>query len=80
MENPKLINIKECDYCDLKAINICFKCRKYFCENCFKIIHNLKKNIGHQKELIDPFFPEEINCPIHSKYPLELFCINDKGK
>ena len=45
-----------------------------------KIIHDLKKNPQHQKELLDPFIPIEINCPKHPKYPLELFCNDEKVK
>ena len=79
MEKKKLSNTKECDFCNIKAIYLCFICKNYFCEICYKIIHELKKNSQHQKELIDPYIPIEINCPEHPKYPLELFCIDEKG-
>ena len=79
MENKIAKNIKECEMCDSSANCLCFKCNNYFCENCFKIIHDLKKNIGHKKENIDPFIPIELKCPIHLKNPLNLFCINEKG-
>ena len=80
MDCNKPKQIKECSFCEIKAIYLCFQCRKYFCENCFKIIHDLKNNFEHKKELIDPFIPIEINCSEHPNYPLELFCLNDKGK
>ena len=80
MEKQKSSNMKECDFCNDKAIYLCFICRNYYCENCYKIIHDLKKNSQHQKELLDPFIPIEINCPKHPKYPLELFCNDEKGK
>ena len=80
MDEPKSKNIKECEMCDSSATCLCFKCNNYFCESCFKLIHNLKKNLNHKKENIDPFVPIELKCPYHSQNPMNLFCINEKGK
>ena len=80
MENQKSKNIKLCEMCDSNATCLCFKCNNYFCENCFKIIHDLKNNISHKKEKIDPFIPIELKCHIHPQNPMSLFCINEKGK
>ena len=41
MENLK--QKKECECCDMEVNCICFACNQYFCDNCFKVIHNLKK-------------------------------------
>ena len=66
--------------CDSTATCLCFQCNNYFCENCYKIIHDLKKNTIHKKENIDPFIPIELKCPKHIQNPMNLFCINEKGK
>ena len=72
--------IKECDFCDSYVTCLCFECLNYFCENCFKLIHNMKKNSNNKKENIDPFVPIELKCPEHSKFPLTLFCLTEKSK
>lgn len=79
MEN-KQKEIKECDFCSSKAIYACFECSHYFCENCYKFIHNKEKNSQHKREDIDPYVPIDIKCPIHPKVPLNLFCLEEKGK
>ena len=71
---------KFCNFCDFKAIYLCFICKHYYCENCFKIIHDLRKNRQHQKEKINPFISIDIKCPKHPEYPMELFCVEEKGK
>ena len=73
-------NIKLCDYCKSNATCLCKECNFYFCDNCFKVIHDLKKECKHQKEKIDPFVPLELKCPIHPDHPMILFCITEKGK
>ena len=80
MDDLKSKNIKECEMCDSNATCLCFKCNNYFCESCFKLIHNLKKNLNHKKENIDPFIPIELKCPTHKQNPMNLFCISEKGK
>ena len=48
-----LTKIKKCDLCGSEASEICFKCKEYFCNKCCEIIHNIKKDNGHNKYKID---------------------------
>ena len=77
MEKGNLI--KNCDFCDKSATCLCFKCNNYFCDNCFKIIHNLPNYSQHKKEIIDPFVPIDVKCPIHPQDRMNLFCLDEKG-
>ena len=72
--------MKECEFCNSNAICLCMKCKNFFCENCFKIIHQLKKYSNHIKESIDPFVPIDFKCPDHPENIMNLFCIDEKGK
>ena len=72
--------IKECEFCNSNATCLCFKCNNYFCENCYKIIHQLEKYSNHKKDPIDPFVPIELKCPDHPEHPLFFFCLEEKGK
>ena len=80
MDIEKSKNIRECEMCDSNATCLCFECNNYFCENCYKLIHNLKKNISHKKEVLDSFVPIDLKCQNHPKDRMSLFCLNDKGK
>ena len=71
--------IKECEICNDNATNLCFKCKSYFCEHCYKVIHDLQKNPGHKKEKIDPYVSIDIKCPDHPDNPTNLFCVDEKG-
>ena len=73
-------HVKECDFCGSYATCLCHECLLYFCENCYKFIHNMKKNNSHKKENIDPFVPTELKCLEHSKFPITLFCLVEKSK
>ena len=77
MEKSKYI--KECDICGVNATCLCFKCILYFCESCFKLIHDKQKNSNHKRELIDPYIPIDLKCPEHPINPLVLFCLDEKG-
>ena len=79
MENENNI-IKKCDICRSEAKCLCFECNEYFCENCYKLIHELKKDPKHKKENIDLFIPIDLKCPEHPKDRINLFCLDDKGK
>ena len=46
-------NYKKCEICKNEATNLCLECISYFCEECFKYIHNKKINSQHKKEKID---------------------------
>ena len=74
-----LTKIKKCDLCGSEASEICFKCKEYFCDKCYEIIHNIKKDNGHNKYKIDPYLFIDLFCNNHSDYPLELYCFEDKG-
>ena len=71
---------KKCEICELKADCLCFKCNFYFCEKCFKLVHDLKKNKEHKKELIDTFISFDLKCSLHEDQKNSLFCLDDKGK
>ena len=79
MNNSKE-QIKECDYCKTSATCLCFICVNYFRDNCYKLIHDLEKNKTHKKDNIDLYVPIDIKCQFHPQIPLNLFCIEEKGK
>ena len=79
--NKEIIKlIKDCEICQSNATCLCFECISYFCESCFKLIHDKKVNTNHKKEMIDPFVPIDVKCPEHKKHPMDLFCFEEKGK
>ena len=71
--------IKKCEVCEEDATCLCFECLNYFCESCFKLIHD-KKKTRHKKEKIDPFIPIDFKCPEHPRIIMDLFCSEEKGK
>ena len=71
--------IKKCEICQSQATNICFKCFSYFCESCFKFVHDKQVNKDHKKEKVDYFIPIDIKCQIHPKNIINLFCVDEKG-
>ena len=73
-------NYKECEICEENATSLCFKCKMYLCDSCFKLIHDKKKNNQHIKEKIDYFVPIDIKCPDHPEDRIYLFCLDEKGK
>ena len=78
MENNFLI--KKCNFCGDNANSICFKGLQYFCDSCFKIAHKSEEKKSHSKEKIDYFCPIDTKCSIHKTHPMDLFCIDEKGK
>jgi len=76
--------LKKCDFCGKDANSLCFKCNNYFCDNCFKVIHDLRKDEKekekHIKETLDIFVPIELRCQKHPSNLNNLFCIDEKGK
>ncbi len=76
----KFNQIKKCQICAEDSTNVCFQCKMYFCDGCFKLIHDFKNNSLHKKENIDPFVPIDFKCPNHPESPLNLFCVDDNGK
>ena len=71
--------IKECDICGSNATSLCFKCLLYFCDSCYKFIHDKQKNSNHQKKIIDPYVPIDLKCQEHPEIALTLFCLDEKG-
>ena len=73
-------NYKQCDMCKVKeAKSLCPQCFCYYCDNCFKCVHDEKENSDHKKEKIDYFVPIDTHCPEHKRNPLNLFCLDEKG-
>ena len=79
MEQNK-INEKLCELCREIATNLCLNCNNYYCDSCYKFVHEKKNNTNHKKESIDPFVPIDLKCPIHPNIPLNLFCVDENGK
>jgi len=79
--NNKQKNIKGCEICEeSNATCLCYTCLQYFCDSCFKYIHDIKKKSKHKKEILDPFVPIDLKCPEHPTIHLNLFCLDEKGK
>ena len=76
MENQ----IKKCEICKENAVFLCFQCNNYYCERCYKFVHDIKINSQHIKEKIDPYVPIDIKCTEHPNHQIYLFCADEKGK
>ena len=73
-------NIIKCGiYKDEEAKALCLECLSYFCEICYKFVHDKKKNSNHKKEKIDLFIPIDTKCPEHEGILMYLFCLEEKG-
>ena len=72
--------IKKCEVCRDEAKYLCDKCMQYFCDSCFQIAHKNEETKFHTKGKIDYFCPIDTKCLIHKTHPLDLFCIDEKGK
>ncbi len=79
MEKEKSKNIKDCEICKSNATCLCYECKMYFCERCFKVIHDLKNDPSHKKENIDLFVPIDLKCPLHPEEKINLFCLDEEG-
>ena len=80
MDNNKAKNNKICEICKINAICLCFQCNSYFCESCYKFVHEKQINSNHKKENIDPFISIDLKCPEHPLDRMSLFCLDEKGK
>ena len=79
MEN-KQKNFKKCDICKVKeAKSLCPQCFSYYCDICFKAVHENEENKEHKKEKIDYFVPIDTRCSEHENIPINLFCIDEKS-
>ena len=72
--------IKICEFCGTNSTCLCFECLEYFCDSCFKMIHEKQLKLQHKKEKIDPYVPIDLKCPEHPSNANNLFCIEEKGK
>ena len=80
MDKEKKSNLyKECHLCQSNATFLCLECNYYLCGSCYDLIHSKQKNQSHKKEPLDLFVPIELNCKIHLKDRLNLFCLKEKG-
>ena len=79
MEN-NLKLIKECEICESNASCLCFKCKQYYCDSCFKKVHVKSTKSNHKMEKIDIYVPIDLYCQAHPDIPLNLFCADEKGK
>ena len=72
---------KNCEICESQATVFCLECPIfYYCDSCYKFVHDKKVKNKHKKEKIDLFVPVEAKCPEHKNVPFNLFCIDEKGK
>jgi len=72
-------NFKQCDVCKAdEATSLCPQCFSYYCDKCFKCVHEKKENIEHKKEAIDYNVPIDTWCPDHDKVAINLFCLDEK--
>ena len=78
MEKKKKL-IKDCEFCAINATCLCFICKEYFCDSCFKMVHDKKNKSNHKKENIDMYVPIDLKCQEHPDNPLSLFCVEEKG-
>ena len=78
MESKKIEEVKKCEICGINATCLCFQCLLYFCESCFKLIHDKQINSQHIKEKINIYFNIDMKCPEHPKVPINLFCVDRK--
>ena len=73
-------NFKQCDICKVEeATSLCSQCFSYYCDGCFKQVHQKKENSEHKTEKVDVFVPIDTRCPEHDNVPINLFCIDEKG-
>ena len=72
--------IKNCEFCGTNATSLCFECLEYYCESCFKLIHEKQLKSQHKKENIDLYVPIDLKCSQHPNNANNLFCIDEKGK
>ena len=73
-------NFKECDICkDAEATSLSPQCFSYYCDKCFKCVHEDTKNNQYKKEKIDYNVPIDTRCPYHEENNINLFCIDEKG-
>ena len=75
--------LKYCDICKSQGTFLCSSCLNgiglYYCDSCYKYIHDKKENTNHKKEKIDYYLPIDLRCNKHQNVPLNLFCLDENG-
>ena len=71
--------IKHCEICNSEAKSECFNCFSYFCESCYKFVHEKSFNSNHKKEEIDYLVPIDLKCPEHPKNIINYFVLKKKA-
>ncbi len=71
--------IKHCEICNSEAKSLCFECFSYFCDSCFKFVHEKSCNNDHKKEEIDYLVPIDLKCQQHPKNIINLYCVEERG-
>ena len=75
----KQLNIKVCEICEIDATCLCMECISYYCDSCFKFVHDKKPKNNHKKSKVDYFVPIDTKCPAHPLIPRNLFCVEERG-
>jgi len=75
-----MMESKKCEICGMDATDLCLECISYYCDSCFKYLHDKQKINQHKKEKIDYYATLDTKCPEHPKIPNTLFCVDEKGK
>ena len=73
-------NYKKCEICKNEAKNICYICMNFYCDSCYRFVHEKEANSQHKKENIDYFAPFDTKCKDHPTNSIGLFCVDDSGK
>lgn len=72
-------NLKKCEICEEEITNFHLENKKYYCDECYKYIHNKKTKKNHNKGKLDNLTPIGNKCPDHPDNLLNLFCIDEKS-
>ena len=76
--NQKSSNIKKCEICENEATSLCFKCISYFCDSCYKFIHDKQNNSLHKRKKQIIMFQQTQNAQITPKFLLLYFVLMKK--
>ena len=72
-------SLKKCEICEIEATSLCLKCNSYYCDSCFKYVHEKKAKNNNKREKIDYFVPIPTKCSDHPQIPINLYCLDEKG-
>ena len=71
---------KKCQICKEIPTYLCYDCKNYYCDKCFKFIHDIQVNPNHKREKIDSLIQVEFKWFEHPEHPICLFCAEEKDK